>query len=438
MDFALASREAGGARQPWVQGQRGHLGGAGAAAAHLEAPCGADRSLRRREQSALPCRSGRGTADTGMGSCLAKPADQVVPPLESKGSPPHAAPAAPPPPAADEEHSSEAQAAARQGYAVSGKLERRDSFSEVFSALRKDGGDVAVRCIPFDHPAFEHDAIRGELQKLVAMGHHPGIAQIHDVWEDSDTMYYSQAAHIGSDLVETVAEWDAFSEGDAAAITQQVLSALDFMHAKAGAHSDLRLKNFRLVGPDRKVLLIEGGLHSLRGNIDTKLIRNIFNRSHPLHLPPEMAQVVNARGKANNDMRGDIWAAGVLTYILVCGFPPIFSENVAVFLQRLETGEWTFPQPEADHVREPVREFVRAILITDPAARPSAAGALNLPWLSAIATLPTEPLGVKTSLADYVSKHRTKKAKNVVMAVGRMGASMGGVGSTRALEKASS
>ncbi|KAJ1473540.1 hypothetical protein T484DRAFT_1835746, partial [Baffinella frigidus] len=50
--------------------------------------------------------------------------------------------------------------------------------------------------------------------------------------------------------------------------------------------------------------------------------------------------------------------------------------------QRLETGEWTFPQPEADHVREPasalhseqVREFVRAILITDPAARPSAAG----------------------------------------------------------------
>ena len=348
------------------------------------------------------------------------PVGQAVTPLQTKPADSSAVATTEEPVA--EASTPEAEAAAQKGYVVQGKLERRDSFSETFAAKgARDGRAVAVRCIPFVHPSFEHDTVRGELSRLVELGAHPGVAKVHKMWEDADTLYYAQGADIGKDLVETVAEWDSFSERDAARIARELLDALRFLHDAGVAHCDLRLKNLRLVGPANSVLLIEGGLQSLRGDVDAKLMRNIFNRSHPLHLPPEMAGVINKRGKANNDARGDVWAAGVLVYVLLCGFPPIFSENVTIFLQRLEQGEWSFPAPETDHVRPPARAFIGALLVTDPARRPSAADALASEWLADVAALPAAPLGVKTALHDYVSKHRTKKAKNVVAAVTRMG-----------------
>jgi serine/threonine protein kinase len=78
----------------------------------------------------------------------------------------------------------------------------------------------------------------------------------------------------------------------------------------------------------------------------------------------------------------DIWSIGVITFVLLCGFPPFFAENEKLTLTLVQKAEVVFPSPAWDDISEEAKVFVKYLLDEDPEKRPTATEALKHSWLN--------------------------------------------------------
>jgi calcium-dependent protein kinase len=65
----------------------------------------------------------------------------------------------------------------------------------------------------------------------------------------------------------------------------------------------------------------------------------------------------------------DIWSIGVITYILLCGYPPFYGESDTEIFDSVRTGRFDFPSPEWDTISDTAKQFVRFMLQKDPEIR---------------------------------------------------------------------
>jgi calcium-dependent protein kinase len=77
----------------------------------------------------------------------------------------------------------------------------------------------------------------------------------------------------------------------------------------------------------------------------------------------------------------DIWSIGVITYILLCGYPPFYGDSDTQIFESVKVGKFDFPSPEWDDISPAAKEFVVQLLKKNSTARPTAADALKHRWL---------------------------------------------------------
>lgn len=77
----------------------------------------------------------------------------------------------------------------------------------------------------------------------------------------------------------------------------------------------------------------------------------------------------------------DIWSIGVITYILLCGYPPFYGDSDTQIFESVKVGKFDFPSPEWDDISQTAKEFVILMLKKNPKDRPTAADALKHAWL---------------------------------------------------------
>jgi serine/threonine protein kinase len=83
------------------------------------------------------------------------------------------------------------------------------------------------------------------------------------------------------------------------------------------------------------------------------------------------------------DMAVDIWSIGVITYVLLCGFPPFYGDVQKELFDNIMSGNYDFPDPEWTDVSEEAKDFIKKILVVNPAKRMTAEEALKHPWITA-------------------------------------------------------
>jgi calcium/calmodulin-dependent protein kinase I len=96
----------------------------------------------------------------------------------------------------------------------------------------------------------------------------------------------------------------------------------------------------------------------------------------PQYVSPEILQAHPFNSKV------DIWSIGIITYILLGGYPPFHDVEKSVLFEKIVKGEFEFHAPFWDHVTEEAKDFIRCMLVVDPAGRYSAWQLLEHPWLS--------------------------------------------------------
>ncbi|XP_070121652.1 calcium/calmodulin-dependent protein kinase type II subunit beta isoform X20 [Equus przewalskii] len=77
----------------------------------------------------------------------------------------------------------------------------------------------------------------------------------------------------------------------------------------------------------------------------------------------------------------DIWACGVILYILLVGYPPFWDEDQHKLYQQIKAGAYDFPSPEWDTVTPEAKNLINQMLTINPAKRITAHEALKHPWV---------------------------------------------------------
>ena len=212
---------------------------------------------------------------------------------------------------------------------------------------------------------------------------HPNIIQLVEVHEDEKYLHLITELCTGGELFDRIIEKTQsdeghFSEVDAANLIRSIMSAIAYCHDQKGiVHRDLKPENFIFSSRDEDAVIkiIDFGLSRhddmKAGVMNTKV-------GTPYYVAPE---VLNREYTKNCD----IWSIGVITYILLCGYPPFYGDTDNQIFDSVRTGRFDFPSPDWDGISDNAKDFICSLLKRDPSKRLSASEALVHPWITEMA-----------------------------------------------------
>lgn len=274
---------------------------------------------------------------------------------------------------------------------------------------RATGATRAVKIISKARfSAAQFDAFRNEYAIIKSISH-PNIVKAHDYFEDSEHIYLVMDFLGGGELFDRIAARRHYSEKDASVIMRQLCEGLKYLHERKIVHCDLKPDNFLFELPDRDVpiKIIDFGMSKYCKH--KQFFHQLAGTS--FYIAPE---VLSGEYRESCDM----WSFGVVLFVMIYGFPPfhgntddeIFKAVRKGFEPRERAGYGAFFP--ADMKRsESVRDLVSRLLTTDPAARLTAAEALQHPWLRGETATADGMLGnIFQNMSQMASKAKLRRA----------------------------
>uniref|UniRef100_A0A8C0DBD9 calcium/calmodulin-dependent protein kinase n=1 Tax=Balaenoptera musculus TaxID=9771 RepID=A0A8C0DBD9_BALMU len=163
-----------------------------------------------------------------------------------------------------------------------------------------------------------------------------------------------------------------YSEADASHCIHQILESVNHIHQHDIVHRDLKPENLLLASKCKgaAVKLADFGLA-----IEVQGEQQAWFAGTPGYLSPEVLRK-DPYGKPV-----DIWACGVILYILLVGYPPFWDEDQHKLYQQIKAGAYDFPSPEWDTVTPEAKNLINQMLTINPAKRITADQALKHPWV---------------------------------------------------------
>ncbi|XP_037402215.1 calcium/calmodulin-dependent protein kinase type II subunit alpha isoform X1 [Pygocentrus nattereri] len=259
---------------------------------------------------------------------------------------------------------------------------------QLFEELGKGAFSVVRRCVKI-LSGQEYAAKIINTKKLSARDHqkldrearicrllkHPNIVRLHDSISEEGHHYLIFDLVTGGELFEDIVAREYYSEADASHCIQQILEAVLHCHQMGVVHRDLKPENLLLASKSKgaAVKLADFGL-AIEVEGDQQAWFGFAGT--PGYLSPEVLRK-DPYGKAV-----DLWACGVILYILLVGYPPFWDEDQHRLYQQIKAGAYDFPSPEWDTVTPEAKDLINKMLTINPAKRITAAEALKHPWIS--------------------------------------------------------
>uniref|UniRef100_A0A8C0G3C4 Doublecortin like kinase 3 n=1 Tax=Chelonoidis abingdonii TaxID=106734 RepID=A0A8C0G3C4_CHEAB len=199
---------------------------------------------------------------------------------------------------------------------------------------------------------------------------HPNIVSLIEVYETETEIYLILEYVPGGDLFDAIIESVKFTEHDAALMITDLCEALVYIHGKNIVHRDLKPENL-LVNKSTTLKLADFGLAK-------KVTKPIFTVcGTPTYVSPEIL------AEKGYGLEVDMWATGVILYILLCGFPPFRSQerDQEELFQIIQLGHYEFLSPYWDSISGAAKDLITRLLVIDPQKRYTAQQVLQHPWI---------------------------------------------------------
>uniref|UniRef100_A0A8C1ZJ27 calcium/calmodulin-dependent protein kinase n=1 Tax=Cyprinus carpio TaxID=7962 RepID=A0A8C1ZJ27_CYPCA len=252
-------------------------------------------------------------------------------------------------------------------------------FRGAFSVVRRcvkisSGQEYAAKIINTkklsarDHQKLEREA------RICRLLKHPNIVRLHDSISEEGFHYLVFDLVTGGELFEDIVAREYYSEADASHCIQQILESVHHCHVNGIVHRDLKPENLLLASKMKgaAVKLADFGL-AIEVQGDQQAWFGFAGT--PGYLSPEVLRK-DPYGKPV-----DMWACGVILYILLVGYPPFWDEDQHRLYQQIKAGAYDFPSPEWDTVTPEAKDLINKMLTINPSKRITAAEALKHPWI---------------------------------------------------------
>jgi len=249
---------------------------------------------------------------------------------------------------------------------------------------RMTGVEYAVKVLELKGVVDQEEGMKQLKEEIYIMCQldHPNIVRLEEVYESHDEIYLVQEVCRGGELFDRLDEQPDYhyTERQCAALVKQMLGAVRYIHLKGIIHRDLKLENFLFSSREgegsKELKMMDFGLskHFTMGEVHHEAVGT------PYTVAPEVIG-------GSYDEKCDVWAIGVITYLLLSGDPPFggcggpetlgqVRENILRGAYDLEENSeiWQNVSPEA-------KDFIRSLLVVNPMARPTARQAKESKWL---------------------------------------------------------
>ncbi|CAM9581513.1 unnamed protein product [Chrysoparadoxa australica] len=309
------------------------------------------------------------------------------------------------------------------------------AFGEVLCGKHKDTGElVAIKQLPRDitsQRAFEH-----EVEMLRLAGNHKNVISLRDVFEDEEASYIVMEMAKGGELFDRLVGMGPYSEREAAKLMRDMLMAVAYIHHHNIVHFDIKPENIMLAGEEdgdaleAEMRLVDFGSAVRLADKDSGEGQETGRRQSYQKLDGNTAAYSAPEILLDKpfDSKADIWALGVIMYLLLSGVHPFDltgtadDEEVKVNILLVPHEGLDFSDPVWEHVSPMAKDLIRRMLSFDQSARPSAAEALKSDWLRPGSLLSDAPLEqVASKLREFHAGRLRLKACLLSVMVGLAG-----------------
>jgi len=251
----------------------------------------------------------------------------------------------------------------------------RGNFSIVHLGIKKkDKISYAIKSIYKEKILNKIENIESIINEIKALRklNHPHIIKLHEVYESDKYIHLVFEYLKGGELFEIIDERGVFSESEAQSLIKSMVETLSYVHSQKIIHRDLKPENIIL--QDRNDLIsykiADFGLSTFLENDEKQYLRC----GSPGFVSPE------SLNKEGYDFKVDVFALGVITHILLTGFPPFQRNTYKDTILANKECKVDFDFPVWNNVSIESKNFVKKILEKDPNQRYSSSEAMKDPW----------------------------------------------------------
>ena len=198
---------------------------------------------------------------------------------------------------------------------------------------------------------------------------------MYEYFVDDKNVYLITEMCAGGELFDKIVEKEYFEEQYAAKIFKQILQAINYCHTHDIAHRDLKPENFlfETKDDDSAIKVIDFGLSKICYTKNTGKIERLKTKAGtPYYISPEVLA-------GNYGKECDLWSAGCILYILLCGYPPFYGDDDHEILRMVSKGKFDFDGDEWADISKEAKDLIKK-LITKPERRLTAQEALDHKW----------------------------------------------------------
>ncbi|KAI8821384.1 kinase-like domain-containing protein [Fimicolochytrium jonesii] len=247
------------------------------------------------------------------------------------------------------------------------------AFSEVRLGVERNGGrKFAVKIVDKSKCKGKEGMIDTEVRILQKV-RHQNIIQMFEMYENENKLCLVMELVTGGELFDDIVKRGRYTEVDCARIIHKILLALNYLHDLGIVHRDLKPENLLLSDKSKrpKIMISDFGLSKIFN--DEEVMKTACGT--PGYVAPE---VLRRQGYGREV---DLWSLGVITYILLCGYPPFYDQNNVELFKLIMAGNFKFDKPWWDPISDTAKHFISRLLVVNPKDRQTAAEALEHPFI---------------------------------------------------------